>query len=228
MAFTANQNRRRFALGFTVVEMLIGMVITSLVLAALAGISLSVTQSWAESDGTQTLGLQSQQVYARVRHYLSSAKYIGLVNAGSLTGTASPPASIFFWASDNWLGISDGAPEIGEMMEIVHDPTTDTLWLYQPIPAASMNAAQLAAAGTVLTNAEINSQTWATNFESLSYVTQTALGTSVTGCTFDAQYLTSTTQRPVVEVSLVLNRAPQTASTQYGSVLLRAPTTQPQ
>src|ERR1700733_12871240 len=197
MASTA-KCRRHFSSGFTLVEMLISMVIMAIVLSALAGISLSVAQSWANSDGTQTLSLQSEQIYTRVRHYLSSAKYVGLVNTGSLTGTASPAASIFYWVSDNWLGISDGAPEIGEMAEIVHDPTPQTLWLYQPIPAASMTVPQLTAASTVLTNAEITSQTWATNFESLSYVTKTAIGTSVTGCTFSAQYLTSTTQRPVV------------------------------
>jgi type II secretory pathway pseudopilin PulG len=224
MAFTAKSMRR----AFTVLELLIGMVVMVIVLAALSAISLSVVQGWEQADGTQTLELQSEQIYTRVRHYLSSAKYIGLVDAGSLTGTVSPPATIFFWANDDWLGVSDGAPEIGEMAEIAHDPTTNTLWLYQPIPAASMNATQLAAAGTVLTDAEITSSTWATNFQTLSYVTKTAIGTDVLGCVFDAQYLISTTQRPVVEVDLVLSRPPQADSTQYGSVVLRAPTTQPQ
>jgi prepilin-type N-terminal cleavage/methylation domain-containing protein len=213
--------------GFTLIELLIGLAVTAMVLSALAAFTLSAAQGWTANDGTQGVQGQSGQVYDRVRFQLASAKYIAQVQAGSLTNPAARPGSVFYWASDNWNGISDEAPEVGEMALIQHDPTTGTLWLYQPIAASAMTPAQLSAAGTTLTYAEITDPGWVTEFEGLNYVTRTALGLDVTGATFAVENMNSTTQRPVVEITLVVDRSPQAPATQYDTVTLQAPSTQP-
>lgn len=205
------------------------MSISAIVLSALAVVMLSVSAGWQASDGTQSLEVQSAQVNARVRYYLSSAKYIGAVSAGSLNGSASTPGYVFFWSYDGWKGQQDAGPEIGEMMLIAHDPSTQTLWLYEPIPYASMSNAYQTAASQGLTWANIDSSSWVNTFESLttSYVQKIAIGHNVAGATFAVDWPTSTTQRPVVEYNLVFDRSPQGSATQYDTVMLRAPTTQP-
>jgi prepilin-type N-terminal cleavage/methylation domain-containing protein len=216
--------RRR---AFTLAELLIGLAVTAIVLTALATFTMAVAQNWTSDDGTQQLATQSGQIYNRVSFNLASAKYIAQVQAGSLDGTASTPGSVYYWAADDWNGISDEAPEVGEMALIQHDPTTGTLWLYAPINASAMNASQLSAAGTPLTYANITDPAWPATFKSLSYVTRTALATSVTGAVFAVNWMNSTTQRPVVECTLVLNRGTQSPVTQYCTITLRSPSTQP-
>jgi prepilin-type N-terminal cleavage/methylation domain-containing protein len=216
---------QRKSRGFTLLEMLIGMTITAVVFAALATVMVSVAQGWQSGDGTQSLQVQAAQVYARVRYYLSSAKYIGLVNAGSLNGSPSTPGSVFYWAYDGWNGVQDGGPEVGEMMLIQHDPTTSTLWLYEPIPVVQMTAQQMNTAGTSMDFANMGDPTWVAKFKTIA--TPIALGHNITGATFAADYLASAIQRPMVEFTLAIDRSPLGIATQYDTALLRAPTTQP-
>jgi hypothetical protein len=170
-----------------------------------------------------------------VRKNLSSAIYIGAVNPGSLNGSAATPGAILYWVADNWSGSADGKPEVGEIAVIQHDPTTQTLWLYQTIPVATMNSGQLTLASAVWNYGEITSPTYITTFTAPTptglygnYVKRTALGRNVIGATFAVTSMSSTTQRPVVEVTLVISRAPQPAMTQYESIVVRAPAAQPQ
>jgi hypothetical protein len=209
---------------FTFIEMLIGMAITAVVLLALAGATLSVADTWVAADGSEQLDIQCAQIFNRLEHYLSPAKYIAQVQPGSLTGTGAG-GSLFYWAVDNYNGVADEAPQLDEMAYIVHDPVAQTLWLWQPIPLAQMNTTQLADAATTLTNAEFTNASWVTTFKSIS--SATPLGHNVTGATFAVDDLTSTTQRPMVEITLALNRAPQPTATQYNAIMLRAPDTQP-
>jgi hypothetical protein len=204
--------------------MLIGMAITSVVLLALAGAALAVGDSWIAADGTEQLGIQCAQIFNRLDYYLSPAKYIAQVQPGSLNGTAAG-GSVFYWAVDDYNGVADEAPQLDEMAYIVHDPVAQILWLWQPIPLAQMNTTQLADAATTLTYAEFTNPAWITTFKSIS--SATPLGHNVSGATFAVDDLTSTSQRPMVEITLALNRAPQPTNTQYDAVMLRAPDTQP-
>jgi prepilin-type N-terminal cleavage/methylation domain-containing protein len=222
----SKQSHHRFR-GFTLAELLLGLAVTAIVLTALATFTIALAQNWTSQDGTQQLQVQSDQIYQRLRFNLASAKYIAQVQAGSLDGSATTPGSVYYWAVDDWQGVSDEAPEVGEMALIQHDPTTGTLWLYQPIAYSAMTTAQQTNAATTLTHANLIDPTWPATFKALDYVTATALGTSVTGALFTVNWMSSTTQRPVVECTLVLNRGTQTQATQYGSVTLRAPYTQP-
>jgi hypothetical protein len=208
-------------------EMLIGMAITAIVLLALTAAAVSVADAWVASDGTEQLQIQCAQIFNRLEYYLSPCKYIVQVQPGSLDGSAATPGSVLYWAYDGWNGLADGGIEAGEMALIQHDPTTQTLWLYEPIPVSQMSPAQLTAAGTPLSYSTVSNSSWVATFKALNYVTATPLGHNVAGATFAADNVSSTTQRPVVEITLALNRSPQPAITQYNAVMLRAPDTQP-
>ena len=141
-----------------------------------------------------------------------------------------------FWVADNWGGSADGKAEVGEIEVIQHDPVTHTLWLYQTIPVALMNIGQKAAAGSVWPyTTAFTVPSYITTFTAPTptglygnYVSRTALGRNVIGATFAVNWMTSTTQRPVVECTLVLSRPPQLTTTQYEAITLRAPAAQPQ
>jgi hypothetical protein len=228
---TCPQERRRAFVhsrsAFTVLEMILAISISSVVLAAMATMTLSVSRGWTALDGTQSLQIQSALSYNRIRYHLSSAQYIGGVVPGSMTPTPTTAGSVFYWAYDGLNGVSDGKPEVGEMALIQHDTTTNTIWLYQPIAYSSMTTTQQTSANVVISYASMIDPTWPATFKALSYVTKTALARNVQGAIFNAMWLTSTAQRPAVEFTLLINRAPQPAATQYDIAVLRAPNTQP-
>ena len=218
---------RRPRHAFTFPELMIGLVVTSLVLTALAAVTTAVAQGWNAADGTQAVQLQSAQVYARTRAALAGAKYVAQVHAGSPDGSASPAGGVFYWAYDGWGGAADGGPQVGEMALIEHDPATQTLWLYQPIPVASMTASQVVRAATSLASTDLADPAWPANFKALDFVgPPTALGRYVSGATFALHSMDSTTETPVVEFTLAFTRGNQ-SSTQYGVAALHAPTTRP-
>jgi type II secretory pathway component PulJ len=222
-------HRRRT--GFTLAELMIGMLVTALVLAALAAFTSAVAEGWNQSDGTQDAALEAHQAYQRLNHYLSSALYIAQPQAGSSS------TSVFFWANDNWnsdgINAGDECPELGEMNLIQFDSTTNTIWLYQPIAPTAMNSSALTAASTPQTYSEITATSAPAAFLADEFYTQIPLAHDVTSASLDCIGINSTTQRPIVEVTMTLSKTDaatgQTTSTftQYGSITLRAPTTQP-
>src|SRR5580704_10727781 len=144
--------------GFTLVELMLGLAITALVMAALAAFVGAVGQGWEGSDGTQDAALEARQAYVRVQNQLSSALYVGQVMAGSLDGSAATPGGVFYWAQDT---NGDAGPQTGEMALIQHDPTTQTLWLYEFSPAGG---------GSSLTYANITNPATPVAFKALAAV----------------------------------------------------------
>lgn len=215
----------RRAIGFTLIELSIGLVIMAMIMLAIAAIMTSVTQGWEEGKITQSTQMQANQVYARVQKILSSAKYV-ISPADNSSGT-----SIFFWANDNL--IADNTVEAGELGLIQFDPTTNSLYFYQAEP--NLSGSNLTAAQTQLDWSALQALT-ASQFESWSYIQQTALGgpgssgnanaLQVTSAQFYVTGLGSTSTLPIVEFSLGFSKAGQTV-TLYNSSTLRSPTTQP-
>ena len=216
--------RKLYRGGFTLAELMIGMLVTALVLSALAAFVNAVAVGWEESDGTQDAALEAHQAYQRIDHYLSSALYI----AQPLVGTNS--TSVFYWANDDWdsggVSAGDESPELGEMNLIQYDSTTDTIWLYQPIAASAMSADQFSTACVPQTYADISGASEPALFLSTLFYTRIPLAHDVTSATFDAIGSDSASQRPLVEMNLTFAKDGQTI-TQYGTVTLRAPSTRP-
>jgi hypothetical protein len=228
--------------GFLAVEMMIGLVIMAMVMLGVAAIITSVAQGWNDQDITQSTQLQANQIFARVRNALVGAKFVGYCSPGSLS-SSSNPGSIFFWANDNFGGVEAGDPRWGEMALIVQDPTTNSLYLYQPMQPSQMTAAEQTLASTPMTYATMNDSATPAQWESeaASILQQTTLGgpgtqpnsttaLQITGLQVSTAYVTaslaSTSQLPIVEFAIGFSQN-GTDLTLYSSTTLKGPATQP-
>jgi prepilin-type N-terminal cleavage/methylation domain-containing protein len=214
--------RRR---GMTLLELSIGLVVTSMVIGALSAVWFAVGETWAKSGSSQSVSLTGAQAVARFESNLRPAKYIFQVVSGSTDGKTTPGASVFYWKSDSWNNTADGAVQVGELALIEHDPSTQKLYLYQAIPSASMTASQLTRASGVALWADLSSSATVTAFKSYDFVQKTVLSESVVGALFSAPS-TSSGARPKLEYTLSLSRS-GTTSLVYSVVSLRGPTTRP-
>lgn len=212
--------------GFTFVELMMGLVITTLIMAGIAAIMSSVADAWEEGRITQSTQLQANLIQQRVQRILSSAKYVVVPS----DGTSS--TNIIFWANDNL--IADSTAEAGEMGLIELDSTTHSLNLWEAMP--SIPGADLAAAQAQFNWTALQTIT-ASALKTWPYMQCTTLGgpggsgnanaLQVNSASFYAMNLGSTTQLPVVEFSLGFAKNGQNV-TLYGTTTLRAPTTQPE
>lgn len=223
--------------GFTVVELCLGMLVTTMVMGAMAAMMLTVAQGWNQTQHTQSVDIKALQLQMRLQRLFQSARYVAQYQTGSLAGTATPAASIFFWAGDNFNGTSDGLIEAAEMALIQHDPTTGSVYLYQSMPISQMSAGQLLAAQATENFATVSAASAINTFINSPFVVKTTLAgpgantlspdnTQITGMRIDVQGLTSTAEKPIVEFQIAATRGSTTENI-YASATLRAPSTQP-
>jgi prepilin-type N-terminal cleavage/methylation domain-containing protein len=212
--------------GFTFVELMMGLVITTLIMAGIAAIMSSVSDAWELGQITQSTQLQTNLVQQRVQRILSGAKYVVVPSDGTNS------ANIIFWANDNL--IADSTVEAGELGLIEWDTSTNSLNLWEAMP--SIPAPDLSAAQTQLNWTALQTVT-ASSLKTWPYMQCTTLGgpgssgnanaLQVTSASFYAMNLGSATQLPVIEFSLGFTKNGQTVNL-YGTTTLRAPTTQPE
>jgi hypothetical protein len=228
--------RRRQSPGFTVVELSMGLVIVSMILLAIAGIMTAVADAWTDQEMNQSMQVQANQVYVRVQHILSAAKYVAQYTAGSVNGSSA--GSILFWRADDYSASpNDETVQSGEMALIFQDPTTSTLWLYEALPYSQMSGAQYTAAGVVHTWSYWTGATGVANLKACNFLQMIPLGgpgnlsnpsnyLEVTGAQFYVNSLSASSQLPVIEFALAFSRNGQSLDL-YGSTTLRGPSTQP-
>jgi hypothetical protein len=108
--------------GFTFVELCLGLVVTSLISAAVASLLLSVSACWNATAELQSATIRANQFTERLSSKLRDAKRIGTWN----TGNAAVAAGLIFWRDVN----NDGIMTYSELAVIQHEPTTQTIDLY--------------------------------------------------------------------------------------------------
>ena len=215
---SSSRHRRRH--GLTVAELSIGLVITSMVMAALASTWHAVASAWAVSGGTQGAGLTASVTVSRIEQRLRASRYVFQYASGSITTTPARAAAIFYWKADNWNATADGVCQLGEMALIEHDATTKRLYLYEPIAAASMTTIQRTAAGVTATTFDMTDASSPTNFKQLSFVSRAVLTEAVPAVAFNMPAQT-TGGRPLIEFTLKVAR-PEGTLLFYGSCAQRA------
>jgi type II secretory pathway component PulJ len=104
--------------GFTLVELCLGMLITTLVMSGIAAFSLAMTRGWEESGRSQTLSLTATQVTARLQRNLRDAKRIGECRSGSLAPSGAPTAAVAIWVGDS---NGDRKIQSNEVQVLMHD-----------------------------------------------------------------------------------------------------------
>src|SRR5687768_1051839 len=187
MTATTNHPRppRHGRSAFTLMELVIGMMVTGLVMAAVAALLSAVAQGWEQSGHTQAMSTFRVQAHARVQKILKSAKQIGAVRAGSIAGNYQP-AGLMLWAGD---ANGDNKVQFSELGLLVHEggvgTTSGYVAYYDVAYPANWTAVQRTAADTpALADDEIYSDENIDTFRSLAHVRMTLLASNVIGAVF--------------------------------------------
>lgn len=202
--------------GFTLPELILGLLITSLIASALASLAYAVSQQWQSADGSQSIGLISRQAMLRLESTLRSAKYVGYVAADASKTqngkTAMTGAGVIFWAGD---ANADGQMQLSEIAMIEHDGFNSSLVIWTA-PNPNPNGVCFAT--------DIDSAADVTNFKKVA--SSKVMIPDVTGAVFTVQNSGSASQKPAIEYTLTFTKSGQ-QTVRYGMVTLRSPTTTP-
>jgi len=125
----------------TLVELIMGLAITTMVVGALAGFSVAVSSAWKQQETGTALQMGSSQAMARIQQIVREAKFVGYVSQGSLDPSNAPPltasAALIFWKSDD----GDGLIQLGELALLEHD--SGEIKLYEAPATNVLAGAQL-------------------------------------------------------------------------------------
>jgi hypothetical protein len=208
----------------TLVELSIGLVVTSLVMAALGALWFAVARAWTGAALPQGAALTGNVAVARIESTIRAARHVCRWHPGAADGGATPAASVFFWRADDW-GAADRAVQFAELALIEHDPAARRLYLYEALPAAAMTADQRQRASIVPTWAEMSAAGTPAAFKAYDFVRRKVVTEAVTGALFNVPVPTRGA-RPALEFTLTLSRAGGDARL-YGLATMRAPSTRP-
>jgi len=115
--------------GFTLVELMIGMAITTLTLGALAAITLAMSTSWrASSEETET-AMIANITRASMDKHIRTARAVGAVETGSFDNTG-PAAAMVVWVRD---ANEDNLIQLLELEMIAFNPTEKRVERFQPL-----------------------------------------------------------------------------------------------
>ena len=216
--------------GLTVIELVIGMTITTMVAGAVAAVLTSVSQGWTHSQDIQTQTSLTTQSLMRVNRVVRDCKQIGATRAGGISGTVTTPAAALIWRAD--LN-SDEQIQFSELALLEHDPDGDSpndiplhaiVWWTVQFPAG-WTSAQKAAADSIISDASLYSDAEITAFRNnfSALVKPSVLATDVHKMKL-LRIDSSSTVRPALEYVLkFLDDASGDESTKYGRTTLRAP-----
>ena len=216
--------------GFTVIELMLGMIVTSLVLGASAALLSAVAAGWTQSEAAGNSSNRVAMTHLRLQRILRSAKQLGAYRAGSIEGTSS--ASVLIWKEDENL---DGKIQFSEVALIEFDPADGKLRYYEVNYPSSWTDAQKTAADTpAMADDEIYDRDSQPDpieeFKSAAYVPTPdqamVLAQGISGAEFHKYDSTSTT-RPRFEYLLNFAATDGTTETEYGAVTSRTATTLP-
>src|SRR5262249_21866611 len=84
--------------GFTLFELVLGMMIPALVTAPSAALLSAVAQGWKASDSSSDNSLTIMQTHQRLQRVLRAAKQIGACRTGAIEGSSS--GCVLLWKAD--------------------------------------------------------------------------------------------------------------------------------
>ena len=197
--------------GFTFVELMIGIVVTSIVLTALAVFTFGVGQSWQESDSAQSAFLAGSVGVDRLNSIVRAAQMIDPSPINGSLDNSTSPASCMLW-TDNYL--IDGHIQYCEMTLLQYDETNQRLVKYS-LPQTANNA-----------NTQVAGLMSSASFKALPNIVETSVVNSVTGCQIFSINPGSSTPRPSLEFVLQLKtNKGSSSSLVYTTATVRCPET---
>jgi hypothetical protein len=225
LTFSARPRR-----GFTLFELMLGMLVTSLVIGASAALLSAVAQGWTQSEAAGNSTNRVAMTHIRLQRILRAAKQLGAWRAGSIEGTGS--ASLLIWKGDANL---DGRVQFSEVALLEFDPADGKLRYYEVnYPTAWTDAQKTAADTPNLADDEIYDRNGQPDpivaFKGADYVPPpdqaTVVAKGISGAEFHKYDSTSTT-RPRFEYLLNFTSSDGSIETEYGAVSSRTAATLP-
>lgn len=207
---SSHSNRRTHRRAFTFVELCLGLVITSLITAAVASFMWSVSGVWNATEEMQSATIRANQFTERLSRKLRDAKLIGTWHGGSVAVSAR----VLYWRDLN----NDGVITYSELGAIVHDPNAQTIDLY----VASLDVGD---PDPPWTTAAFTDAAAITNF--IVGLTPQPMAQNVSSAEVGVSNATTTDVAPTVVWSLGLSESNSTVVTRICSATLRGPATPP-
>jgi len=200
-------DKTRFQLrsAFTLVELMCGLVVTALIMAAVSGLLTAVAQGWKQSAAIQASTNVTSLTHLRLQRQLKAARLLGACRSGALDNTAAQEAAILFWKGDANL---DNKIQFSELALLEYHSSGDpndaqTVRLYQVVWPTGWQAAQKASNDTTIANNnEIFDDGEIATFKAMTYVTYSVIARHIQGAEFH-KYDGSTTIRPRLDYMLV-------------------------
>jgi hypothetical protein len=207
--------------GFTIFELMLGMIVTALIAGAAASLLAATAQGWKQSEDAGSASNRVIMTHLRLQKVLRAAKQLGACRSGAIEGTDS--AALLIWKADTNL---DNKVQFSELALLEHDPGDGKLRCYEVSYPASWTTAQKTAADTpALADDEIYNDASIDSFKAAAYVEATAIAEGISGAEFH-KYDGASVTHPRLEY--VLNFASGSSTeTEYGAVASRSPSTLP-
>jgi type II secretory pathway pseudopilin PulG len=198
--------------GFTLIELILGAAVMTMVLAALAALTLAVADGWRDAETPQGTRVSMSRGANRFLEMIRSARYLGWAGQKS-DGSGSV---VLVWERDEQ---NAGTMQLSEivLLEFAVGPKTVTLYR---VPATADNANLLCDVGDIDEEADV-----AAFKKSGNVVAQVVLH-DVVELGLWALGADADKQRPSLEYSLRIESG-QDRSWSYETVTLRAPSARP-
>jgi hypothetical protein len=213
---------------FTLMELIMGMIVTGLVMAAIAALLSAVAMGWEQSGQSQTTSIHRVQTHARIQRILKGAKQLGAIRAGSVNGNTTP-AGVMIWKSD---ANGDGKVQFSELGLLVHEGLVGTpdgyLSFYDVAYPSNWSAAQKTAADNtppVVTEADVYKDSNIDTFRTMAYVRKTLVASHLLGVAFTRTDGADIT-RPSLDYVLKFSKD-NVVEVEYGTTSVRTPSTLP-
>ncbi len=206
--------------GFTSVELMIGITITTMVMGAVTAVSFAVSRAWSHQRDSQSSQITGTLATLRIQDVVRKAKRIGTVREGSLDGDAPAPAAMIFWAGDD---NGDGIIQFSEVALLEHaDGESGTIRLHRVRFPSGWTQEKIDEENFICTTESLDTASAPEDFKEWLHVEGIDLVRQVTGARFHVQGRESGTQRPMLEFIIATSNGGRT-ELEYGCAALRGP-----
>lgn len=206
-----------------------GMIVTGLVMGAIAALMSAVAMGWEHSGSAQADASQRVQAHARIQRILRGVKQLAAVRAGSVDGTAAAAAAVLIWKSDD---NGDDKPQFSELALLVHEGAVGTpqgaLSYYEVAYPSEWTAQQKTDADNTpkpVTHDEIFLDESITSFRAADHVYGTLIASNLVGVAFKLTDGADVT-RPSLDYVLKFSKD-NYVHVEYGTASVRPPAALP-
>src|SRR5215212_10030533 len=98
-----NRLRNNLRRGFTLVELSMGMLLMTIIFAAVGGLAVALSTGWKATETSDGLQMARRQTSTQMYHNVRAAKFIGMASADNADNSgpgSNRGAAVMFWKGD--------------------------------------------------------------------------------------------------------------------------------